>query len=110
MLQRCERELAAANSTIFQKDKTIKSLQKRNNQLIETTKLARSAARDAKSYAKGVESTAHASSKKLEAELSKARVEVDLKEEEMKEKEATWQQTMDEKVSKARDEELVSLF
>jgi hypothetical protein len=109
MLNRCQQELAEAYSLNTAKDKSIKSLTKKNNQLIESSKLARTAAREARNEAKQMENSAHASEKKLQKQLLDAQDEAFVSSIRLKEKEEEWDKRMRESVDKARDEEKVSL-
>ena len=106
LLKKCENnDLAAARAELLKKDKTINTLENTNNKLVEGTKSARVAAREAKQYAKGVEEDA------ARSVLMRSRDELAAVEEreraaatEYKKREAT----LEEKVQKVREEEQVS--
>ena len=72
ILTECEQELASARVDIVQRDKTINSLSKKNNKLVEVSQAARTSAREAKQYVKNVEKNASQSEKKLRDEVAAA--------------------------------------
>ena len=109
MLHRCQQELAEAKSINMAKDKSIDSLTKKNGELIESTKLARTAAREARKEVKQTENSARASEKKLQKQLLDAQDEAFVSSIRLKEKEEEWDKRMRDSVDKARDEEKVSL-
>jgi hypothetical protein len=91
------------------KDKTIQRLTQKNEQLIETTQLARGAAREAKTVVKTVEKSALASAKKLEGEVFAAEQFAQQQSALLIEKEKEWNTIAMESVAKAREEEKVRL-
>jgi hypothetical protein len=89
LLRQSQKDLAEAQNRIRSKDATIKQLGKKNNLLLDSSKAAQSAAREAKNHAKKVKDMANRQSVQL------------------KWKDAEWDAIVRHKVSKAREEEKV---
>jgi hypothetical protein len=109
LLFQCQSELSQVRSDNLSKDKTIQRLTQKNEQLIETTQLARGAAREAKTVVKTVEKSALASAKKLEGEVFAAEQFAQQQSALLIEKEKEWNTIAMESVAKAREEEKVRL-
>ena len=89
LLRQSQKDLAEAQNSIRQKDATIKQLTKKNDLLLQTTKSARSAARETKNHAK-----------KLEELVNQQSVQ-------LRRTDAEWDVIVRDAVSKAREEEKV---
>ena len=106
MLKKAEQELAAARAEVLKKEKTIHTLQTKNNKLVEGTLSARSAVREAKQYAKSVEDAAAQTVRKSRDELAAVEERERGTETLIHEKEVEWVH----RVQKVREEEQVSQF
>ena len=104
LLTQREQELAIAQVEISRRDKTICNLTSKNNQLVDSIKVARSAAREAKQYAKGVAEDAARSAQKFRDEVAVAEEREREKEAQWKEEEKRW----NDKVDHIKDIEQVS--
>ena len=71
MLTSCQLELKAALLEINKQDKIIKKLTNKIKQISQVTRSARSAAREAKHYAKNIQDNSKQAAKRMELEVDK---------------------------------------